>query len=205
MVDKLAFIRKHGNHVDPTNTRQVNRKYNQLKRVPWYLEQKATAKQRKILKERGHRVTDKGVIVDGPRNKYREKIPGSKMSIGKDGTIKWTITKRVKQRDGSYKQITASRRDFIVGLTAAEKKEFALDPQAFIDKKLAELKERYPTLARRAKIQVRLQWGAYQATKDFSPNVFGPKYLHKWMPKEQEHKLDKLTGLHFVIHVRKGK
>lgn len=191
---KLAFILKHQSRVaDPTNTRQVERKYTELKRVPWHLEHKADKATREKLKARGFHVTKRGVIVDGPRNVRREPISGSKMEIQKDGTIKWSV----KQR-----------RDYIVGMTKKEKSEFAKDPSAFIEKKKRELQEKNPTLRRKRKIQVRLQWGAYQATKDFSPSLFTTRYpqFAKWLRsvrRDQREKADRLVGLHFTVHVPK--
>jgi len=204
-VDKLAFIRKHGNHVDPTNTRQVTRKYNELKRVPWNLEKKATARQRRELKERGFRITDKGVIVDGPRDVRRKPIKGAKLEILRDGVVKW----QVKQR-----------RDYVIGLTKKEKREFANDPKTFMDRKVKELREKYPTLKRipPSKIQKRLQWGSYQGTKDFAPSEWNRGTTLKRIvdelvknKKSARGASDKLTGIHLVVHIprkrkkRKGK
>lgn len=184
-VDKLEFIRKYEGVTDPTNTRSVSRRYNELKRFPLHLARKAPVESRAALKERGFFVTKRGVFIDGPRDSKRKPIPGARLRINKDATIVWSI----KQR-----------RDYIVGLTKAERKAFADDPDKFIKEKENALRAKYPTLGKR-KIQTRLQWGAYQATKDFSPRVFSAKYFAKWLPREKEHKLDKLTGLHFVVHV----
>jgi hypothetical protein len=190
-VEKLSFIRKYESVSDPTNERAISRRYNQLKRFPLHLARGAPKETRVALKQRGFFVTKRGVFVDGPRDSRRKPIPGARMRITKDATIVWSV----KQR-----------RDYIVGLTKAERKEFAKDPKTFIASKEKELRAKYPSLGKR-KIQTRLQWGAYQATKDFSPTVFSSKYLMKWLPREKEHKIDKLTGLHFVIHVprKKGK
>ena len=188
-VEKIRFIKRYEKVGDPTNERAISRRYNQLKRFPLHLARKAPADTRDKLKARGFFVTKRGVFIDGPRDTRRKPIPGARMRINKDATVVWSV----KQR-----------RDYIVGLTKAERKEFAKNPGPFIEKKEKELRAKYPTIGKR-KIQTRLQWGAYQATKDFSPNVFSSKYLMKWLPREKEHKIDKLTGLHFVVHVPREK
>lgn len=194
-AEKLTFIRRYGKPVsDPTNERAVSRQYNKLKQYPFELERKADSETRDELKARGFFTTKRGVIIDGPRDSKRRPIKGARLSIAKDGTVKWSV----KQR-----------RDYVVGLTKAERKEFAKNPEAVIAKKEKELRERFPNVGKRRKIQTRLQWGAYQATKDFSPRVFSAKYFAKWIPREEIHKMDKLTGLHFTVHVprvkKKGK
>jgi hypothetical protein len=191
----MAFIRKHGERVsDPTNTRAVNRQYEILRRVPWHLERSANKQQREILKARGHRVTGKGVIVDGPKDLHGEKIPGSKISISKSGTVVWRVN---------------GRRDFIVGLTKEEKREFVRDPDALVSRKWEELKREHPSIANVRKYQVRLQWGAYRSRKDFSKHEFTRKgkspsveQLERiYTGKGRKHDEDKLTGLHFTVHL----
>lgn len=190
-AEKLTFIRRYGKPAaDPTNERAVTRQYNKLKQYPFELERKADSKTREALKERGFFTTKRGVIVDGPRDSKRQPIKGAKLTISKDGTVKWSV----KQR-----------RDYVVGLTKKERREFAKNPEAVIARKEQELRERFPSVGKRRKIQTRLQWGAYQATKDFSPRVFTAKYFAKFLPREQEHKMDKLTGLHFTVHVPRTK
>lgn len=196
-VEKIAFITRHGERVsDPTNTRSVNRKYNELKRVPWHLERAATKQQREEMSERGFRTTKKGVIIDGPRNTKREPIPGAKMSIQKGGVVKWQVK---------------DRSDYIYGMTKKEKKQFAKDPTGFIREIRERLAKTTPNLRGKRKVQVRLQWGAYQATKDFSPNLFAKRYPNfeellksrvKQSPAKQ--KADALVGIHFTVHT-KGK
>jgi len=187
-VDKLAFIKRYGQRPsDPTNERAVSRQYNKLKQYPFELERKADSKTRDALKARGFFTTKRGVIVDGPRDSRRHPIKGARLRINKDGTVIWSV----KQR-----------RDYVVGLTKAERREFAKNPEAVIARKEKELRK---SVGARRKIQTRLQWGAYQATKDFSPRVFSAKYFAKWLPREQEHKMDKLTGLHFTVHVPRQK
>ena len=154
------------------------------------------------LQEHGFRTTKKGrgygVVVDGPRDSRRRPIKGARVTVERGGVVKIAV----KQR-----------RDFVYGFTKREKKEFARDPESFTKKKLAELRKQFPTLARSRKPQVRLQWGAYQATKDFAPSYFTSKYFekianpHRRPPKGKKRpkKIDTLTGLHIVIHIPRKK
>ena len=152
------------------------------------------------LQRHGFRTTKKGrgygVVVDGPRDARRRPIKGAKVEVLKGGVVKTSV----KQR-----------RDYVYGFTKNEKKAFARNPEAFTAKKLRELRELFPSLARSRKPQVRLQWGAYQATKDFAPNYFTSRYFEKFAShrpakgKKRPKKIDTLTGLHIVIHVPKKK
>jgi hypothetical protein len=163
-------------------------------RIPKELERPATARQRDELKKHGFRTTKKGVIVDGPRDKNRQPIKGAKLEVLKGGVIKTSV----KQR-----------RDFIYGFTRQEKREFAKNPGAFEAKKMKELESLFPSLKKAKKKQIRLQWGAYQATKDFAPSYFTARYFAAVSPEEvrkvgkkkAKPRADKLTGLHIVIHV----
>lgn len=137
------------------------------------------------------------VIIDGPRNKRREQIKGSRVSVLKGGVIKTSV---------------GARRDFIYGFTKKEKKEFAKDPEAFTKKKMSELERIFPSLRQTKKKQVRLQWGAYEATKDFAPTHWlkmgSGQYFNAQTPEMKRKKAtgklrDRLTGLHIVIHIPK--
>lgn len=191
-VEKIEFIRKREHVNDPTSERSVSAQYNRLKNFPLHLRRAANKEQREQLKKRGFYTNSKGVIVDSPRNVKRQQIKGAKFSIQKDGTIKWSV----KQR-----------RDYIIGMTKKEKKAFALDPKGFIATKLAELKKKNPSFkGLKRKPQVRLQWGAYQATKDFVPGRFPfsktDEQLYRiYAGRPRKGDQDKLTGLHIVIHV----
>ena len=192
-VEKIEFISKREHVRDASSARSVTLQYKRLKSFPLHLRRDANKAQRTELKIRGFYTNSRGVIIDGPRDTKRQPIKGAKFQIQKNGVIKWTV----KQRQ-----------DYIIGFTKKEKKQFALDPEGFVKKKLAELKKSHPSLkGLKRKPQVRLQWGAYQHTKDFSPTQFGTKYLTKHAPREKMPRLDKLTGLHIVIHVprKKGK
>jgi hypothetical protein len=165
-------------------------------RIPADMVHRATKKERAELKAHGFRVTPKGVVVDRPRDKKRKRIPGARISILKGGIVKMTV----KQR-----------RDFIVGFTERERSQFALNPDAKSKEVIAALKKSHPSL-RKGKMQVRLQWGSYQATKDFSPTFFTRKYftsispedIRKYGKRRAPIRADKLTGLHIVIHVPKS-
>jgi hypothetical protein len=164
-------------------------------RIPKGMERRVRSKAtRAELKAHGFRTTKRGVVVDGPRDRKREPIPGSKVEVMRGGVIKTSV---------------GARRDFIYGFTAKEKREFARDPAAMERKILARLRKQFPSLAKARKPQTRLQWGAYQATKDFSPTYFTAKYFAAISPEETRRegkrgakpRIDKLTGFHVVIHV----
>jgi hypothetical protein len=164
-------------------------------RIPRELERPATKAQRDELRAHGFRTTKRGVVVDGPRNKISRPIKGARVRVLSGGVVQTSV----KQR-----------RDYIYGFTKAEKREFAKNPGAFEQKKLAELEKRFPYLARfRRKRQIRLQWGAYRATKDFAPSYFtatyfatvAPETLRKKGKKGARPRIDNLTGFHIVIHV----
>lgn len=195
---RLRVLSKAGINVDPTNRRRANEQFRKLisrESLEKQYTVKADAATRKKLKERGFATTKKGVLIDRPRFAGKT-LPGSKVRVTKSGDVVMT---------------TKARRDVVVGMTKKEKKEFAIDPAKFIKKKTKELRDKYPTLKRVKKIRARLQWGVFSGTKDFSPYFF--QSLTSWeaaktaskKKKEQYKKdrLDKLTGLHFVIHTTK--
>lgn len=201
LEQKLRSLSKRGIHADPTNPRSVSQRYRaalKRERIPKELERPASKPQRDELRAHGFRTTKRGVIVDGPRNKRREPIKGARIAVAKGGVIKMSV---------------GQRRDFIYGFTKKEKKEFARDPGAFEKKKLKELRSLFPLLRKARKPQVRLQWGAYQATKAFAPSYFTAKYFASISPEEirkvgKRHakpRTDKLTGFHIVVHVQKPK
>jgi len=164
-------------------------------RIPPALERRADKKTRDEAREHGFHTTQKGVVLDGPRDKRRDPIKGS----------------RVRMLRGGVAQISVGqRRDFIYGFTRKEKQQFAADPGSMEKTILERLRSRFPQLKRARKPQVRLQWGAYQATKEFSPSYFTSKYFAGVAPEEirregskAKPRLDKLTGFHIVIHVPK--
>lgn len=207
--EKLRRLSRVGIQADPTSPRSVAATYYQRfenkksfkyrehsSRVPLDLERRASKKQRAELKQHGFRTTERGVIVDGPRDKRRVPLKGSRVKVLSGGVVQTSV---------------GQRRDYIYGFTRAEKKKFADNPEAFTNSKVAELMERFPHLRR--KKQIRLQWGAYQATKDFSPNYFTATYFAAISPEERRKvgkkkakpRADKLTGLHIVVHVPKKK
>lgn len=183
-ADKLAFISRYQPVPDATNKSAVTRQYKKLRRTPVHLEKKVDKETRDRLKDRGFYTTKRGVVIDVPRDAKRKQIPHTKMSVAKDGTVIFRNHKR---------------RDYIVGFTKKDKAEFAKDPNAFIKRKTEEMRAKYPTLGKR-KLQVRLQWGAYQATKDFYPGYFTKRYGH--VPERDRKRVnDRLTGLHIVVHI----
>ncbi len=198
--EKLRRLSHAGIQVDPTDRRATARafvKWQNSKHVPRDLERRADKPTRDELKHHGYYVTKRGVVIDGPRDSRRKPIKGSRVRVMKGGVIKTSV---------------GQRRDIIYGFTKKEKRAFAKDPEGFTKSKLAELMSRFPVL-RGKKKQVRLQWGAYRATKDFSPNYFNTKYLTTPSPEEIRRvgkkkarpRADKLTGLHIVVHVPKKK
>lgn len=164
-------------------------------RIPSDMIRRASKKQRDELRAHGFRTTNKGLVIDGPRDRRREKISGAKTEILKGGVVKFSV---------------GQRRDFIYGFTRKEKKEYAKDPEAFEKKKIRELMDQFPSLRRRKK-QVRLQWGSYQGTKNFAASYFTAKYFSDISGEERstarrqkrraQPRIDKLTGFHIVIHV----
>lgn len=167
---------------------------NSSRKIPAYLVHRASAQQRAELKAHGYKTTSKGVAMDGPRDKHRERIPGAKMEIQKGGTVKWSV---------------GQRREYVVGFTAQDKKEFAKDRKAFVALKLAELIASHPQTFKKIRRapQVRLQWGAYGATKDFSPRMQSTTTNFNW-DKKRPTKVardtrDRLVGLRIIVHIPK--
>lgn len=158
-----------------------------------YLKRFTSREQRDDLKRHGYTVNTTGVYLDQPRDKERKRIPGAKLEIQKGGIVKWSV---------------GQRRDFIVGFTPKEKKEFAKNPEAFTAFKLQELIASHPQTFKKIRKppNVRLQWGAYQAQKDFAPNYFAkiyPNFDKTRANKRTREARDRLVGLHVVIHIPK--
>lgn len=193
--EKLALISRYQRVPDPFNTRAVNRQYKKLKSFPLDLQKPANKEQRAGLKKRGFFTTEKGVIVDGPRDAKRKPIKTRRFAVlGKGEGVKWTVN---------------GRRDYIIGLSNAERKEFAENPAAFLKAHKEMMREKYSDFRNARDVQTRLQWGAYQATKDFVPSYFSKRYPYIESPVKGKKVLDRLTGIHYVIHLprkhRKGK
>lgn len=151
----------------------------------------------KEYKQRGFRVEKDSVVVDGPRDSRRKKIKGSRVRVIGKGVVQTSV---------------GQRRDYIIGFTKKEKQDFAAFPEPFIENKLLQLEKIFPSLRHRRNRQVRLQWGAYQATKDFAGNYFTAKYFATVSPEDKRRdgkkagpRADKLTGLHIVVHIPKKK
>lgn len=188
-AEKLAFISQYKRVPDPTNKRSVSKQYKILRAFPLDLLKPASKAQQKELRKRGFFTTGKGVIVDGPRDSKRRPIKARRFTVLTNGEgVKWTVN---------------GRRDYIIGLLPSERIQFAADPVAFLKAHRNMMQERYPDFRNARDVQVRLQWGAYQATKDFSPSFFfkGGGTLEKEQRLMRQGKTDKLTGLHYVIHV----
>lgn len=154
---------------------------------------KQRAESLKEFKRHGFRTAgDRYVVVDGPRDGKRNPIKGARVTLKKGGVVVITA---------------GNRKDYIYGFTRKEKKNFAAFPEAFLDNQYLVLAKTFPSLKKARKPQVRLQWGAYQATKDFAPNYFTAKYFAAISPEERREegkkakpRGDKLTGMHVVIH-----
>lgn len=198
-VEKLRALSRRGIQVDPTSKAATARAYRKEfpAAIPKDYQHKATKEQRAMLKERGFFVTKKTVVIDRPRNAQRDKIKGARFSILKSGTIKFSV----KQR-----------RDYTYGLTKKEKKQFAESPDSFIKDLLARLKTENRTLRDSIRPAIRLTWGAFQGTKSFSASYFTKNYFGSVSPEEERNvknkrkrkkRLDKLTGITFVVHVPK--
>lgn len=211
---KVDWLSRRGNTIDPTNRAQIARKYREARRerIPADMLHKVPGKNHKqkatsarSLRAHGFRIVGDTVVVDSPRNRRRNIIKGSRTRVLSGGVV----TQSVK-----------NRRDYIYGFTRKEKQEFAKDPAAFEKKIIRRMLDRFPALRKARKRQVRLRWGAYQGTKNFAPTYFTTKYFAESSPEEirrvgkrkAEPRSDKLTGFHIVIHVpekkrrrRKGK
>lgn len=157
------------------------------------VERAAPKRTRDDFRRHGYPTTKGGVLADGPRDARGNPLPGARTELYRGGIVKQSIDQR---------------RDFIVGFTPAEKRQFAKNPDAFVAAKLAELEARFPLLRNRRHRQVRLQWGAYRATKDFSPTAFDRRYFEGFFEhikgKPRKKRIDALTGLHIVVHVPKS-
>lgn len=188
--EKLAFISQYKRVSDPFNTRSVDKQYRTYRKFPLYLQKSANKQQRAELKKRGFFTTEKGVIIDGPRDARRKPIKGSRFEILSDGVVKYSV----KQR-----------RDYIIGFTKKEKKEFAIDPKGFVARKEKEFRAKHLRTKIRGGLQTRLQWGAYQATKDFTPTAFSNRYPYIESKVKGQMIQDRMTGLHIVVHVTKGR
>ena len=201
-ADKIRELERRGIRVDKSNEKAIARKYAAAKRerLPSSMLAKIPGKKNKQeeiakeLRQHGFRTTDTKVLVDRPRNRKREIVRGSRLKIHRGGVV----SMRVKERA-----------DYVYGFTAKEKKQFAQNPELLISEITKRLRKSFPLLKAR-KVQVRLQWGAYQATKDFAPTYFTSKYFAAISPEDKRRdkkkakpRLDKLTGVHFVVHVPK--
>jgi hypothetical protein len=193
----LRFLSKRGRRPDPDNYKAVARAARLLRAresLEKHYTQRVSKDKRELLKSRGFHTTKKGVVIDGPRDARRKRISGAKMSVLKDGTVKWSV---------------GQRRDFIYGMTKTEKKAFAANPELFTKQILERLRASNPTLKgiRPSRIQTRIQWGSFQATKDFAPRHFarmksGEAIIkNEAIPGNGRSARDVLTGLHFVVHV----
>lgn len=192
-AEKLRFLSQYKRVSDPTNIRSVAKQYATFKRFPLYLQKTANKEQRAELRKHGFFTTDKGVIIDIPRTAKREPIKGMKFDVLKGGVVTY--------RNGS-------RRDYIVGFTKAEKKEFAKDPAKFSDEFEKKWRKKIVGWVAPKKIrdfQLRLQWGAYQATKDFSPRSFSGRYPYIESMVKGKAVQDRMTGFHIVVHVYQSK
>lgn len=148
---------------------------------------------RSDLKKHGFRVIPEGVVIDGPRNRKREPIPGARIKAHKGGVVSMQVK---------------DRRDYVYGMTKKEKAAFAKGELSDKDI-LARLRRMFPNLRQR-RVQTRLQWGSYQGTKGYTPNYFSARYFQTFQTeyvsgkaRRGERKIDTLTGFHFVVHVQK--
>lgn len=199
---KLRALIRAGKRVDPSNRRATARAFSELKRkdtLEKHYGHDVTRERAKELKKHGFYVNLRKrkplVVVDVPRNVHREKIPHTKFSVLKGGIVQFKNTER---------------RDFIIGFTNDERKQFADSPGDFVKRKVAEFKSDHPQYARYIKpSSIRLQWGAFQGTKQFAPSYFTKSYFSTISPEEarevparkRKPRIDKLTGIHITIFV----
>src|SRR5215831_476154 len=155
-AERLQFISQYARVDDPTNRHAVEKQYKLYRKFPLYLQKSATKNQITDLKAHGFFTTHKGVIVDGPRDARRKPIPGVRFNILKAGVVSYSVK---------------SRRDYIQGFTLEEKQRFAENYKKVVDEAEAAFRKKH-RLSKKVDVQIRLQWGAYQATKDFSAGYF---------------------------------
>lgn len=199
----LQYLIKRGWRGDPTNVRAVaaaaadRRSRETMERR---YSRKVSREDARLLKRHGFHISKYGALIDSPRKRAkvdptRAPLP-ARFSVQESGTVKF-----------SYK----SRRDYIVGFTKKERKEFAKNPNKTLDNILARLRKKNKDLRGRRNIQTRLQWGAFEARKDFAPISFSQKLksmdriatmLRKKYGPKVITPLDNLTGVHFVVHVQ---
>lgn len=159
----------------------------------------ASKKTRDLLATKGFHVTKRGVVIDSPRDVRGNKVKQTRFRVSSSGTVVFE---------------NHDRRDYVVGLTDDERKEFSKFPDRVLARKRQELIDEFPTVRKHVRsLKVRLQWGAFQGTKAFSPTYFSRDYLlaispedqRKKYPRSKQRRIDKLTGFHFVIHVTRGR
>ena len=207
-AENLRYLSRKGWKGDPTNKHAVAAsaaEYRSRDTIAKRYGRKISSTEARLLKRHGFDVKGDTLILDKPRvrgaerikhHKFRDRLP-AKETISKEGIVKQ-----------SYK----NRRDYIVGFDKAQRKRFAENPKGELDNILDTLKKRYKDVRGRRKKQVRLQWGAFESRKDFSPQQFikfldtarkVAAMLKKKYGSKVKTPLDKLTGVHIVVHVQK--
>lgn len=205
--ENLRYLSRKGWKGDPTNKRAVAAsaaEYRARDTIERRYSRPVSSREARLLKEHGFHVSKHGALIDSPRKRAyddpkRGKVPGARFKVQDDGTVKFS---------------TKQRRDYVVGFTKQEKKDFDSNPKETIDRILARLRKKNAELKRSRKVQTRLQWGAFESRKDFSPLSYVKKLdtmrkIATWLRRKYGPRvktpLDNLTGVHFVIHTQKTK
>lgn len=204
--ENIRYLSRKGWRGDPTNRKAVAAsaaEYRARDTIERRYSRPVSSTEARLLKAHGFHVSKHGALIDAPRKRAKDdpkrgKVPGARFKILKDGTVKFT---------------SKERRDYIKGLTKKERKQFAENPKSVLNDILLRLKKKNKDL-RGKKVQVRLQWGAFESRKDFSANTFAArmksmekisKMLRKRYGAKVKTPLDNLTGIHFVTHAGKKK
>lgn len=197
-AENLRFLSRKGWAGDPTNKRAVTRaaaEYRARDTIRTRYGRKVSRETATDLRKHGFTVEQGKLVLDKPRarakvDKTRPQLP-ARFTVLKGGVVKY-----------AYKE----RRDYIFGFNQKKKDQFALQSSEVINELIARVRKWTKT---KKKPQIRLQWGAFESRKDFSPQQFAKAIetarkvaamlIKKYGPKVKT-PLDNLTGVHIVVH-----
>lgn len=167
----------------PDQKRVIAREYEKYKTVSVRMLHKVDASKRKILKSKGYTVTARGVILDAPRTPLGKRLKGARMTVLKGGVVKESV---------------GSRRDYIIGLTKKQRREFARDPSKYAKQLFSKSKSK--AIRKSKKQYIRLQWGAYSGRIDYKLENLGSYFLDE-RGKIKGHLIKNLTGIRLITYV----
>lgn len=187
---KLSFSNR--TKFNSAQKRVINRKYKEFIGFKNTHHVKVDARTRKKLANQGYITTEKGVLVDVPRDAEGNPLKGARVRITKQGVTRITV------RD---------RTDTIIGIPPKERFNFADDPCQYVSK----LEPSIRKLIRRKsnKTVVRLQFGPYASKSIFRPgnaicdDIYN--YLHDDDDKPRDEVIDNLTGIRITTFLVRRK